>query len=88
MVSSLKLETANGQIEISSLKSLLDYLIGIKQESIEIEISKNEAPIINWIESQFPGNLRITASLKSHRDEFSPQQKRELMIREIRIITG
>jgi hypothetical protein len=87
MASPLILKTSQGKKEVTGLKALLDYLLKIGQDSIDAEISQNEASIIGWIESEFPSKLQLIASLKSHSKEFSPQQKRELMVRELRLIT-
>jgi hypothetical protein len=75
----------NQEIKINTLKELLEILIGISLEDIDQEIKTNiiDANIISWLENNFPKELILTTSLKNILKEYTPQQIREMLIREL-----
>ena len=80
-------KTKDKELKIRSLKELFDVLVNIRQEDMDIEInlniSKVENKLLEWLESNFPKQLELTAHLK-YAEEFSPQQIREQIIRDLR----
>jgi hypothetical protein len=79
-------ETKN--IKISTLADLLKVLIDIDQEDINREVTLNvlEGKLLEWIKETFPHEIRLIQSITSMVQEFTPQQVRELLIRELRVI--
>jgi hypothetical protein len=69
---------------ISDLKELLDILINIKQENIDSEIKQNLNNLINWLETEFPNKLVFTTHIKVESKEYTPQQVRERIIRDLK----
>ncbi len=80
-------KTKDKELKIRSLKELFNVLVNIKQEDIDMEINLNinkaENKLLEWIESNFPKQLELTTHLKDT-EEFSPQQIREQIIRDLR----
>jgi biopolymer transport protein ExbB/TolQ len=88
MVKEFIWKTKNGKIKIKSLEGLLDKLTNIKQEDIDKEINFNmeENKLSKWIENNFPNEMELIANLKQNK-EFTPQQMRERLVRDLRKIT-
>lgn len=76
----------NKEIKINNLKKLLDVLIKIKQENIDSKINKNLNNLINWLENNFPRQLELIQHLKIESKEYTPQQIRERIVRDLRKI--
>lgn len=83
---SLLWKTKDKKLEIKTLKELLDVLIDIKQENIDSEIKENLGNLINWLEENFPKQMELIAHLKTEGKEFTPQQIREMIARDLRKI--
>jgi len=64
---------------------LLDVLIDIKQEDIDNEIKGNLDNLLEWIEENFPKQMELIQHLKSESKEFTPQQIRERIARDLRV---
>lgn len=75
--------TKEKEIRIRNLKELLDTLINIKLENIEDEIGLNLKNLIPWLEENFPKQMELIAHLKNTK-EFTPQQIREQLARDLR----
>jgi Rad3-related DNA helicase len=71
-------------INIHNLKELLDVLIKIKQKDIDNEINKNLDNLISWLEKEYPDKLIFTTRLKVESKEYTCQQIRERLIRDLR----
>jgi len=72
--------------KILNLKQLLDILINLKQENIDKEIKDNLKNLIPWLEKNYPDKLIFTTRLKVESKEYTPQQIRERIIRDLREI--
>lgn len=75
----------NKELEIKSLKQLLDVLIDIKQEGIDKEIKENLNNLFEWLKKNFPKQMELIVHLKTESKEFTPQQIRERIIRDLRV---
>ena len=84
-------KTKDKEVRIRSLRKLLDILIDIRQDEIDdiisANINKKESKLVDWLEENYPKQLNLMAILKNGLREFSPQQIRESLIRELRNIT-
>jgi ribosomal protein S4 len=82
-------KTRDKEIKIKSLKELFDALVNIKQEDLDKEINlnitKEENKLPEWLEANFPKQMELIAHLKNIQ-EFTPQQIREQIIRDLRKI--
>jgi hypothetical protein len=74
------------EVQLTTLKDLLDLLINIPLENIEQEIKQNiiKGNLLSWMEDTFPKELILIVSIKKALKEFTPQQIREILIRELR----
>lgn len=77
-------KTQNKDIEIENLKQLLDILVNMKQEDIDTEIKENLENLLKWLEKNFPKQMELIEHLKSETKEFTPQQIRERIVRDLR----
>jgi hypothetical protein len=80
----------NEEFNISSLKELLNILTDINQEDIDEDIKKNiikDNRLIEWLEINFPKKIELITHLKNESKEFTPQQIRERIIRDLKKIT-
>jgi len=73
-----------GEMEIFNLKQLLDTLVDIKQEDIDRTINQNLNNLLSWLEEEYPDMLIFNAHLKVESKEYTPQQIRERLIRDLR----
>lgn len=80
-------KTKDSEIEINSLKELLNISVSIKQEGIDKEFNLNKDNLIEWLEQNFPKELDLITSIKDSLKELTPQQIRELIVRKLRKIT-
>mgnify|MGYP000338757129 CR=1 FL=1 len=78
-------KSRKGEEEILNLKQLLDILINIEQEDIDETINNNLNNLISWLEKEYPDKLIFTTRLKVESKEYTPQQIRERLIRDLRI---
>ena len=82
-------KTKDKEIRIRNLKELFDVLVNIRQEDIDKEINlninKKENKLFEWLEANFPKQMELITHLKNI-EEFSPQQIREQIIRDLRRI--
>lgn len=74
------------EVKLRSLKDLLKALISIKQEDIDEVVSLNvkDSNLLGWLEENFPERLELIAELKENIKEFTPQQMRERLARDLR----
>lgn len=79
-------KTRNEELEIKSLKQLLYLLINVNQEDIDNEIKENLNNLFKWLKNNFPGQLELIEHLKTESKEFTSQQIRERVIRDLRKI--
>jgi hypothetical protein len=83
-------KTKDGEQSITTLHELLETLIAIKEEHIDEEISMNiskeDQKLVAWLEENFSQQLNLIETVKSIQREFTPQQIREKLIRELRIL--
>ena len=83
-------KTTDGKKSITSLQELLETLIAIPEEDIDKEISMNinkeEHKLVAWLEENFSQQLNLIETVKSIQREFTPQQIREMIIRDLRVI--
>ena len=68
---------------IHDLKGLLDVLTSMQQEDIDQEIGGNIKGLAEWIATSFPQELILISSIKKALTEFTSQQMREMLIREL-----
>jgi allophanate hydrolase subunit 1 len=84
-------KTTDGKKSITSLQELLETLIAIPEEDIDEEISMNinkeEHKLVAWLEENFSQQLNLIEIVKNIQIEFTPQQIREKLIREMRMLT-
>jgi hypothetical protein len=87
MVETFLWKNKEGTVRLVSLKELLNKLIEIKQTDIDEEISVNVKgnKLLKWLENNFPNELELIVNLKNIK-EFTPQQIRELIVRDLRKI--
>jgi hypothetical protein len=82
-------KTMEKELKIKSLKELFDALVNIRQEDLDKEINlnikKEENKLLEWLEANFPKRMGLIAHLKNIQ-EFTPQQIREQIIRDLRKI--
>jgi predicted component of type VI protein secretion system len=82
-------KSKGSEIQITTLKGLFDALLNISQEDIDsvigLNISKEENKVLEWLESNFPRQMELAIHLKNIH-EFTPQQIREQLIRDLRKI--
>jgi hypothetical protein len=76
------------EIKVHNLKQLLDILISLKQEDIEEEINQNLNNLISWLEKEFPDKLFLTTRLKVESKEYTTQQIRERIIKDLKEIVS
>lgn len=78
------------EIKITSLEELLSALTNIQQEDIDQEITDNVIGdgLLKWLQQNFPKKLQLITSLKNMLTKFTPQQTREMLIRELQKITS
>jgi len=77
-------KSGKGEKRILNLKQLLDILIDIKQENIDVEISLNFSDLLEWIEKNYPKQISLIEHLKTESKEYTHQQIRERLIRDLR----
>jgi hypothetical protein len=86
MTKALFWKTKGKIVKVTDLKELLNKLIDIKQEEVNKEISLNlkGTKLLKWLETNFPQELELIANLKQSLKEFTPQQIRESLVRDLR----
>lgn len=82
-------KTKEKELKIRSLKELLKALIDVKQEDIDEMVSLNvkDSNLLGWLEENFSEQLELIAELKENIKEFTPQQIRERLVRDLRKVT-
>jgi hypothetical protein len=76
----------DSEVNINTLQDLLETLISISIENIDREIKINviEGNIISWVENNFPQKLILITRVKKAIEEYTSQQIREMLIRELK----
>jgi hypothetical protein len=74
--------------KILNLKQLLSVLMDIKQSDIDSTINKNLKNLISWLEKEFPEQIVFISRLKTESKEYTSQQIRERLIRDLREIAS
>jgi hypothetical protein len=74
------------EIKIQTLAQLLDLLIKIPVEHIDQEVTNNivKGSFKHWLEYTYTGEVMLIAKLKKVAQEYTPQQLREFLIRELK----
>jgi hypothetical protein len=72
-------------ININTLQELKKTLIKIKLEDINREINENiiKRNLLQWVENNFSKELILITHLRKALKEYTPQQIRETLIREL-----
>jgi hypothetical protein len=80
------------ELQIKSLDDLFNVLAGIASENIDEEVGKNvsksNTKLLGWLESNFPRQAELMVHMRSffeQKDDFTPQQVREEILRDLRI---
>jgi flagellar motor component MotA len=82
---SFKWKKKNQEIAINTLNDLLKIVKNIPLNEIDEEVKINviDRGLLNWLKNNFPKKLILTTKLENMLQEFSPQQIRELLIKEL-----
>jgi hypothetical protein len=86
----LNWKSKSGVSRIENLKQLLDILVNIKIEEIDDEISINvlkDNRLLVWLENNFSKEIGLISHLKAESKEYTPQQIRERLIRDLNKVT-
>jgi hypothetical protein len=75
--------TKGKEVKLESLSKLLTLLIEIPDSEIDIQMGENMANLRKWLEKEFSDNLTLMAHLQ---ENFTLQQFREMLIRDLRMI--
>jgi len=80
--------TKDKEIKVKDLNELLDALVNMDQEDIDAEIIANikENKLLKWLEENFPKQMELITHLRNIQ-EFTPQQIREQIVRDLRKLT-
>jgi hypothetical protein len=78
-----------GDVEIVTLGDFLEILTGIQLNQVDQEITHNilEGSFLSWLKENFPKKIILITSLEKSLQEYTPQQIREMLIRELRGIS-
>jgi hypothetical protein len=83
-------KTKDNEVRMKSLKDLLDVVLGLEDveidDNINANLSKENTRLIDWLEQNFPEEIKFIAELRNSLKEFTPQQLRELIVRELRSV--
>jgi 5-formyltetrahydrofolate cyclo-ligase len=71
--------------KIRSLQQLLDVLVNVSVEDIASEAEQNRESVEAWIRTNFPKKLQVIAHFK---EDYTPQQWFEQLVRDLRQIVG
>jgi hypothetical protein len=83
MANSLILKINNRTFDIKSLREFLEALVAVDEQHNLLNSHLHE--IIDWVEKNFPRRLQLLAHLQDKK--LSPQQLREQIVRDLRVIT-